>query len=61
MKSNTTTTAPVYTTVSASSDDSWNMREMIIRFGVTQADILAAVKEVGKSKEKVEAYLAGRR
>lgn len=60
MKSNSTTTTPVYTAVNAS-DDSWNMREMIIRFGVTQADILAAVREVGKNKEKVEAYLAGKR
>ncbi|GGH78728.1 hypothetical protein HNQ91_005274 [Filimonas zeae] len=60
MKSNSTTTAPVYTAINTS-DDSWNMREMIIRFGVTQADILAAVREVGKNKEKVEAYLAGRK
>jgi hypothetical protein len=61
MKSNSTTPAPVYTAAIAGNDDSWNMRDMIVRFGVTQADVLAAVREVGKNKEKVEAYLAARK
>lgn len=60
MKSNSATPPPAYTAPTATSDDSWNMRDMIIRFGVTQAEVLEAVKEVGKNKARVEEYLAAR-
>jgi hypothetical protein len=41
-------------------DDTWNMRDMISKFGLTQTEILEAVKVVGPSKAKVEEYLASR-
>jgi hypothetical protein len=38
-------------------DENWEMRYMINKFGVTQPDVLEAIKEVGKNKQKVEDYL----
>jgi len=60
MKNNHTTPQPEFTTATTA-DDSWNMRDMIIKFGVTQTEILQAVKEVGKSRMKVEEYLTAKR
>lgn len=39
-------------------DETFNMREMIRKFGLTQTEVLAAVREVGTSRDKVEAYLS---
>lgn len=61
MKNNHTTAQPEFTTVTTTADDSWNMRDMIVKFGVTQTEILEAVREVGKNKTKVEEYLAARK
>lgn len=60
MKSNDATPPPAYT-AATTTDDTWNMRDMIVKFGVTQAEVLEAVKEVGKNKARVEEYLAARK
>ncbi|BAV04228.1 Protein of unknown function [Filimonas lacunae] len=63
MKSNNTTPSPAYNTETTSNttDDNWNMREMIIKFGVTQAAVLEAVKEVGKNRTRIEQYLSAKK
>ncbi|RXK83734.1 DUF3606 domain-containing protein [Filimonas effusa] len=41
-------------------EETWTMRDMIQKFGLTQAEILEAVKEVGTNKARLEAYLSER-
>lgn len=63
MKSNSNTPPPAYNTETTSNvnDEAWNVRDMIIKFGVTQTEVLEAVKEVGKSRLRVEQYLAAKK
>ena len=55
---NSSTLTPASTT---RTDNNFNMRDMILKFGLTQTEILEAVKAVGADKAKVEAYLATRK
>lgn len=41
-------------------EETWTMRDMIQKFGLTQTEILEAVKEVGTNKARLEAYLSAR-
>lgn len=47
-------------TVTTHSDDTLNMRDMIQKFGLTQTEVLEAIKAVGSNKAKVEEYLSAR-
>jgi len=42
-------------------NESWEISYMIKKLGVTQPEILKAIKEVGNNRQRVEAYLKSKK